>query len=315
MKYAVISDIHGNYPALEQVLIDARNAGVGHYIFLGDYIFDLPFSNEVIDCISSLDHADFISGNKELYLKDLAGEDQTAWISEQKGVLYQTYRELTDKTAAFISSLKETSYLTMESGLVIYASHFIENSTGQARRQLGSGLFHEAMLEQPFCHKQFLDYFGQLINREDYRTVFRTIHAPVILMGHNHLQGYGYSENQLVINPGSCGQPLNFDNRASYTILEENGSVLTVTERRVSYDVEAVIAQAKKTRTYACGRIWCELVFLALRTGKDYVDFFFDIARRIAGSKGEPDGIFFGNETWREAYEQFTEQFLQHSKK
>ena len=35
MLYAVIGDIHGNYPALQAVLEDAQKAGAEQYFFFG----------------------------------------------------------------------------------------------------------------------------------------------------------------------------------------------------------------------------------------------------------------------------------------
>ena len=94
MKIALISDIHGNIDALEAVLKDAQVQGVEGYAFLGDYIFDLPFANDVVRRIRALPNATFISGNKEALLDRLAGEDQSTWTHNQVGVIYQTYREL-----------------------------------------------------------------------------------------------------------------------------------------------------------------------------------------------------------------------------
>ena len=48
MRIAIISDVHGNYPALLSVVEDAVSNHVDKFIFAGDYIFDLPFSNEVV---------------------------------------------------------------------------------------------------------------------------------------------------------------------------------------------------------------------------------------------------------------------------
>lgn len=47
MKIAIISDVHGNYPALLAVISDAIRNNVDQFIFVGDYIFDLPYPNEV----------------------------------------------------------------------------------------------------------------------------------------------------------------------------------------------------------------------------------------------------------------------------
>ena len=42
MKYAIISDIHGNLPALNEVIEDARKNGAASYIFVGDYCLSNP---------------------------------------------------------------------------------------------------------------------------------------------------------------------------------------------------------------------------------------------------------------------------------
>ena len=54
MKYAIISDIHGNLPALEAVIADAEQQGADKFLFLGDYYRNLPLGNEVTDVIRKL---------------------------------------------------------------------------------------------------------------------------------------------------------------------------------------------------------------------------------------------------------------------
>ena len=44
MRYAVIADAHGNYPALQAVLQDAKKAGAEQFLLLGDYMTDFPFT-------------------------------------------------------------------------------------------------------------------------------------------------------------------------------------------------------------------------------------------------------------------------------
>ncbi len=82
MKYAIISDIHGNLPALNAVLEDARNHDVEAYMLVGDYYCDLPYPNEVVDTIRNLENAYVIKGNKEGYLNNLAKTDQSEWVFE-----------------------------------------------------------------------------------------------------------------------------------------------------------------------------------------------------------------------------------------
>lgn len=304
MKFAIISDIHGNYPALDKVIEDAKLNNVDRFIFIGDYIFDLPFSNEVVQCISKLKNTDIILGNKETYLKGLSKDNQSDWVYNQMGAVYQTYRELSTETMNFISTLREEVYIPLESGNFIYANHYTKGMPHQTKQDCTSSSFHKKMLESPFSHEQFLADFEMLINQDDYKKMFNEINAKIILMGHNHLQCYGYCGEKLIINPGSCGVPLDLDNRAAYTILEETHSGFNVIEKRVEYDIEATIQSTKKTKIYECGTIWCELVFLAIRTGRDYYGMFFEIASEIAFSKGEK-GNFFTNETWQQAYDIF----------
>ncbi len=64
MKIATIADIHGNLFALESVLKDCQRKDIDQFIFLGDYITDGPFSNEVLDQIRRLNGV-VVKGNRE----------------------------------------------------------------------------------------------------------------------------------------------------------------------------------------------------------------------------------------------------------
>src|SRR4051794_33173092 len=53
MKYALISDIHANLPALEAVLADIETRGVDAVYHLGDLVGYAPWPNEVVSLISA----------------------------------------------------------------------------------------------------------------------------------------------------------------------------------------------------------------------------------------------------------------------
>lgn len=61
----------------------------------------------------------------------------------------------------------------------------------------------------------------------------------VLVLGHTHVQAYERFDEGIVMNPGSVGQPRDRDPDAAYAILDLEE--LTVEERRVEYDVEAVV--------------------------------------------------------------------------
>lgn len=69
MKYAVFSDIHGNYHALKAILDDLKKKNINNIIYLGDAVSLGPDSNL---CLNELikRNVTFILGNHEYYLID-----------------------------------------------------------------------------------------------------------------------------------------------------------------------------------------------------------------------------------------------------
>ncbi|GIN58170.1 hypothetical protein J8TS2_24890 [Lederbergia ruris] len=66
MKFAVLTDIHGNYPALRAVLkeIDRRD-DIEHIFCLGDMIAIGPDTNEVLETLFSRKDVSMITGNHD----------------------------------------------------------------------------------------------------------------------------------------------------------------------------------------------------------------------------------------------------------
>ena len=83
MRFAIISDIHGNLPALNAVLADAEKNGADSYIFVGDYCLSNPYPDECITRIRELKNKYVIRGNEERYLENLVGKDQSTWTDGQ----------------------------------------------------------------------------------------------------------------------------------------------------------------------------------------------------------------------------------------
>lgn len=65
----------------------------------------------------------------------------------------------------------------------------------------------------------------------------------VLVLGHTHVQAHGTFEEGIVLNPGSVGQPRDGDPRAAYALLDLDD--LTVEERRVEYDIDAVMSAVR----------------------------------------------------------------------
>lgn len=67
MKLAIISDIHGNLPALERCLSILKKEKIDYFFVLGDVVNYGPWGNECVDLIESIPNTYKIIGNHENY--------------------------------------------------------------------------------------------------------------------------------------------------------------------------------------------------------------------------------------------------------
>ena len=66
----LLYDIHGNIPALEQVLEQAEAEGVDRWLLGGDYGTPSPWPLETLDRLKQLPNATWIRGNGERWLRE-----------------------------------------------------------------------------------------------------------------------------------------------------------------------------------------------------------------------------------------------------
>jgi predicted phosphodiesterase len=267
-----------------------------------------------------LRNANFIKGNKETYLMKMTQQNQAGWVYEQLNALYYIYRTLTPDNFSFLSGLPEEAYIKLAPGCTVYATHKIDlfhsRSNGDKTNSLSS-MFRERrhkLKSKGFAHDEYLTEFNDMINNPEAVNFFAGIGADIVAFGHDHLQGYGCSGGKLVINPGSCGQPLDFNTAAPYTIVDIEQGSFTVTEKRVPYDVEAVIRETEQSELYRQAKIWCDLCILALRTGQDFYGEMFKTMDRVAAARNETAHPR-SNGTYREAYKEFIRWYADNNKK
>ena len=65
MKYAIISDIHGNLEALEAVLEVCRMEKVDQYVCLGDVVGYNANPKECLDIVRALPELTIVKGNHD----------------------------------------------------------------------------------------------------------------------------------------------------------------------------------------------------------------------------------------------------------
>ena len=232
-KIAVLSDIHGNTTALEAVLADAEVVEVDQYWLLGDVLMPGTGRRRILDLLVSLPITARVLGNWE----------NSLW----RGL----HRKLDLTKASHRYLLRQCQYILEE--IAPEEIEDLHNQPMQVHRQFGDlmvGITH---------HLPDKNWGRELIHtgkQDDFDRLVTEPHASIAVYGHIHQQLLRYgSDGQLILNPGSIGQPffldagLRKDLRAQYMILEfDEAGLSDVDFRRVDYDVEAELQLAKELK-------------------------------------------------------------------
>ena len=208
-KFAFISDIHGNFPALKAVLWDIDLQEVDKIYCLGDLVGYYSQINEVIDTIRNR-NIECIIGNHDYAMIHYGGVIERSKTCTN--VLTQQLGYITLENLNFLRSLN-TSMTIQTGGYKIFSVH--------------GGI------------NDYVDEYISDLSESYFETLDKTI--THVITGHNHLPGVERYGNILYANSGSVGQPRDYNPMACYVIFEDG--IFTI--RRVSYNVEETIQQMK----------------------------------------------------------------------
>jgi predicted phosphodiesterase len=285
MVYAILADVHGNLSALKAVISDAKAKGANGYLLLGDYIRDTPKTNEVLDFIRNLPSCIAILGNGDEGVLSLDETKPERCEFEQMYLNFWTYRSLSEQNLCYLKSLKDSADVTLSNGKTIHLSHSIGLISHSPR--LGafhSGDYARKMESAPFS---FNGGIRDMQNTaETYAHEVAEYAGDICLYGHNHLQFLGSVGNKTLCNPGSCGQPLEYDTRAPYAILSDESGEVRIELYRVEYDLAETIAAIQEFPEIPQLRIWRKLWIALLKSGSDIaMSRFWQHAREVGGNK------------------------------
>ena len=187
MRTAIISDIHGNYPALMKVLEDARMEHVDKFIFLGDYYLDFPYANEVALELMAMENAYIIKGNREQIMKHYRERNPEDTINSRNAVIYHVIQEMTQETYDYLNDLEDELYIRLNPNTLVYATHVSPIYDKLLNNKCCNNIsYAQAMLEKPFTHEEFLIDYHNFINSDICTPYIQNINANIILYGHNH---------------------------------------------------------------------------------------------------------------------------------
>lgn len=218
MKYAVISDIHGNMEALNAVLNDIETVEKADKILcLGDLAMAGPEPGAAVDKIKSLVEAQkavCIQGNTDKMIADFDENILNSLREKNKvmaNALEADVRTLTAEQIDFLKNLpvnEEVEYLKNKILLV----------HGSPRRN-DENIFPEMPMSE----------IEEMVSGTD---------ANVILCGHTHIPcGYQTESRKTIVNDGSVGRPFSEEPKACYAILDIGMGCMAVRHKHIDYDV------------------------------------------------------------------------------
>jgi len=240
VRYLIVSDIHGNWPALEAVLREARN--YDQVLFLGDAVGYYPDADRVLDWLRSV-NATGVMGNHDIWLLEIKSMQIEGPVLE---ILAWQAERISPENREYLSRLPWTT--EVEGALLVHGSP--------------------------------LDPLAYLEEIEQARDVFAKVRYRWIFHGHTHLAGsylsldtptgrnisegstserwvrynrYAHGGELIVapkaraiVNPGSTGQPRDGVVGAAYAIWDSKED--TVEFYRAKYNLEHVLDRLHRER-------------------------------------------------------------------
>jgi len=213
MRVAVLSDIHGNLPALDAVLADVQQAGADLVVLNGD-LADGPMPAQTLDRLAQLgDRAVWVRGHSDRRLVDafdgnfmipgLDTDPAADWFGWCAARLERWHRDV-------LAGLPLAVTLDVDGLGPVAFCHATAREDGEY-----------ILVDSPVAH---------------YKSAFATIAEPTVVTGHTHMPFDRLAAGRRVINAGSVGLQYGHHG-ASWAMLGPD-----ITLRRTRYDADAAAA-------------------------------------------------------------------------
>ncbi|WP_226013281.1 metallophosphoesterase family protein [Halomicrobium salinisoli] len=201
MQIGLISDIHGNLPALEAVLSDMP--AVDEIACIGDVVGYNPWPAACVDRVREV-AAVTVQGNHDRTVR--TPETYRGNRMAHAG-LEHALDELSEEQLSWLDDLPRTATVADDRFLLVHD--------------------HPDVQDRYVMPEAFSGLWSYLDGRSG------------LVLGHTHVQHEETDGDRLLVNPGSVGQPRDGDPRAAYAVLDTDA--VTVALHRVEYDVDRVI--------------------------------------------------------------------------
>lgn len=181
-KIAVITDIHGNSPALNAVLRDISSRGVDDIYCLGDVVGIGPDSNQVLELLLSRNDVYFVVGNHDLaVLAAFNGEEAPRGHHNER------------KHHQWLADRINPAYM---------------NTMSSWPKQLIINYFNNQLLFTHYHLDQNNNWFLPIEKNpttENLDQVYKKTKYQLVCFGHHHIVHHFVSSARVYFNPGSLG--------------------------------------------------------------------------------------------------------------
>ncbi len=239
-RLVILSDVHGNLPALEAALADMETQGTPDAVWvLGDLAVFCPWPVETLARLRAIPNVLFLRGNTDRYL--VTGQRPVAWVHSPDD--WATMPALlAERAANFRWTVERLSYADYE---------FLRDLP--LRLEMDVPGYGRVVA----VHATPTDDENVILPEtpdDQIRPYLADLDARLLLYGHTHRPLDRIVDGVRIVNDGSVGLPLDGDHRPAYAVLDFEGGECTVTLRRVAYDREAVLAELERVKHP--GRTW-----------------------------------------------------------
>ena len=220
MVVLIISDVHGNYHALDRVMKEVKYDAI---LCCGDIVVDYPFPQQ---CIRALEDSciHICMGNNDY---------NVAYGQKASDTISQKYARLA-------KDLDRNTELTLEL-INDHAKKYLRQLPRECRFVLDGISFYMNHTVPRLAVHHYLD---KNTPRSELAEYYQEIQADVIITGHTHIPYVKNFGNKILVNPGSVGQSRDGDPRASFATFDTTARRLEL--GRLDYDVKETIEHLKK---------------------------------------------------------------------
>jgi len=220
---AVITDIHGNLPALQAALARIEELGIESVFCGGDLVGYGPHPNEVCALIGERE-IPTIYGNYDYAIAREEEDCGCAYITPHDRELGQ---RSVDWTLAHTSRESKEFMLRLPFDLHFMVGAIEVHLVHGSPRKVNEYLFEDKPARL-------------------YERLAAAERDPVLLFGHTHKPWVHEYGGVLFVNCGSVGKPKDSDPRGAFAVLKPAEGSVEVSIERVEYDADAVAAEVRE---------------------------------------------------------------------